>query len=239
MSEIKCKICKNNFTSKNECEKCNNLCINCEDELDEKCCLCEICYTKCVDRFYLECCKIPIICMSCIDYLDKPLCPFCRSPIKSLLESDKYRLSSSCPLANTIDHLTLDAIQRINMEDGEYHNQLIINSRRNRNLNLRNPNQLIRSRHNRNDSFGQSDNQVMARSYDPSYRNSIRRTLRNQINEDLQYYQDIRNNIGSSGDDLYDNSDTDESRNQTSETNPNPDPSPNTNLYNDIFDMDL
>jgi len=160
-----------------KCKTCNNIlksCIDCKDKIDNK--NCDICYGVCTTQFYLECCKIPIICIDCIDNLETPMCPFCRTPITSLLNNEKYRLSKSCPTTNIIDNLSQDTIQRINMEDDVYNYRVFNNTRRFKHDNRD---------YNRNTRVG---------SYDPNYRISIRRNIHHQMNEDLQYYKDIRHN---------------------------------------------
>jgi len=142
---------------------------------------CMICYDEVTDTFNLDCCITPIICVYCIDHLEKPICPFCRSPIKSLLDNPKYRLSSSCPTHT--DHLTNDLIRNMAMmyDDNYFRRRNLSNRMRISNYagDPREMRQFNRERRMENIALG---------NIIPYSRSRMNSENRNEINEGLDIY---------------------------------------------------
>jgi hypothetical protein len=147
---------------------------------------CMICYDEIINRYSLECCKTPTVCLECINYLVSPICPFCRSPILSLMDDPKYRLSSSCPTYS--DHLSDDLIR--NMVIVSYDDRLHSNH------NIRNrSNSIIDSRIIRQYNRERRMNNVMAGNIRPYSRSRANSDHRQEINEGLNIYYSELNGI--------------------------------------------
>jgi hypothetical protein len=147
---------------------------------------CMICYDEIINRFNLECCKTPTVCLECINHLVSPICPFCRSPIQSLMDDPKYRLSSSCPTYS--DHLSDDLIRNmviVSYDDRIYSNQNI----RNRSNSITDS-RIIRQ-HNRERRI----NNVMSGNIRPYSRSRANSYHRQEINEGLDIYYSELNGI--------------------------------------------
>lgn len=58
---------------------------------------CSICYTQQDIMRTLTCCQNRL-CFKCLDCLETPLCPYCRHIISDIMDSPRFRMSTSLPL---------------------------------------------------------------------------------------------------------------------------------------------